>query len=195
MRKGLEPQSQTRLFFTGSIDYGDRSQRLGIAVMTSVLETRLREVLREELGGTYSVSVGSSFSWRPAGQYRLSISFGSDPERADELLAAVYEEIDRLKSSPPDEAEVNDVLEAQRRAWETNQESNSWWLSVLDGRYRYLLDQSDGRYPSGDVLLETLPTYGADLDALTPPRIQELARRYFDQDNRVRVTLLPEQLN
>jgi predicted Zn-dependent peptidase len=66
---------------------------------------------------------------------------------------------------------------------------------VLDGRYRYLLDQSDGRYPSGDVLLETLPTYGADLDALTPPRIQELARRYFDQDNRVRVTLLPEQLN
>ena len=195
VRKGLEPQAQTRLFFTGSIDYGDRSQRLGIAVMTSVLETRLREVLREELGGTYSVSVGSSFSWRPAGQYRLSISFGSDPERADELLAAVYEEIDRLKSSPPDEAEVNDVLEAQRRAWETNQESNSWWLSVLDGRYRYLLDQSDGRYPSGDVLLETLPTYGADLDALTPPRIQELARRYFDQDNRVRVTLLPEQLN
>jgi zinc protease len=195
VRKGLEPQSQTRLFFTGSIDYGDRSQRLGIAVMTSVLETRLREVLREELGGTYSVSVGSSFSWRPAGQYRLSISFGSDPERADELLAAVYEEIDRLKSSPPDEAEVNDVLEAQRRTWETNQESNSWWLSVLDGRYRYLLDQSDGRYPSGDVLLETLPTYGADLDALTPPRIQELARRYFDQDNRVRVTLLPEQLN
>ena len=195
VRKGLEPQSQTRLFFTGSIDYGDRSQRLGIAVMTSVLETRLREVLREELGGTYSVSVGSSFSWRPAGQYRLSISFGSDPERADELLAAVYEEVDRLKNSPPDEAEVNDVLEAQRRAWETNQESNSWWLSVLDGRYRYLLDQSDGRYPSGDVLLETLPTYGADLDALTPPRIQELARRYFDQDNRVRVTLLPEQLN
>ena len=195
VRKGLEPQSQTRLFFTGSIDYGDRSQRLGIAVMTSVLETRLREVLREELGGTYSVSVGSSFSWRPAGQYRLSISFGSDPERADELLAAVYEEIDRLKNSPPDEAEVNDVLEAQRRAWETNQESNSWWLSVLDGRYRYLLDQSDGRYPSGDVLLETLPTYGAALDALTPPRIQELARRYFDQDNRVRVTLLPEQLN
>ena len=195
VRKGLEPQSQTRLFFTGSIDYGDRSQRLGIAVMTSVLETRLREVLREELGGTYSVSVGSSFSWRPAGQYRLSISFGSDPERADELLAAVYEEIDRLKSSPPDEAEVNDVLEAQRRAWETNQESNSWWLSVLDGRYRYLLDQSDGRYPSGDVLLETLPTYGAALDALTPPRIQELARRYFDPDNRVRVTLLPEQLN
>ena len=139
--------------------------------------------------------MGSSFSWRPAGQFRLSISFGSDPERADELLAAVYEEIDRLKSSPPDEAEVNDVLEAQRRAWETNQESNSWWLSGLDGRYRYLLDQSDGRYPSGDVLLETLPTYGAALDALTPLRIQELARRYFDQDNRVRVTLLPEQLN
>ena len=195
VRKGLEPQSQTRLFFTGSLDYGDRSQRLGITAMTGVLRTRLREVLREELGGTYSVTVGSTFSWRPEGQYRLSITFGSDPERADELLEAVYGEIERLKGSPPTEDEVNDVREAQRRTWETNQESNSWWLNVLDGRYRYLLDQSDGRYPSGDVLLETLPTYGAALEALTPAGIQELALRYFDLDNRVRVTLLPEESN
>ena len=195
VRKGLEPQSQTRLFFTGSLDYGDRSQRLGITAMTGVLRTRLREVLREELGGTYSVTVGSTFSWRPEGQYRLSITFGSDPERADELLEAVYGEIERLKGSPPTEDEVNDVREAQRRTWETDQESNSWWLNVLDGRYRYLLDQSDGRYPSGDVLLETLPTYGAALEALTPAGIQELAFRYFDLDNRVRVTLLPEESN
>ena len=195
VRKGLEPQAQTRVFFTGSLDYGDRSQRLGIAAMTAVLRSRLREVLREELAGTYSVTVGSTFSWRPEGQYRLSITFGSDPERADELLDAVYGEIERLKGSPPTEAEVNDVREAQRRSWETNQESNSWWLNVLDGRYRYLLDQSDGRYPSGDLLLATLSTYGPALDALTPAGIQELARRYFDLDNRVRVTLLPEQLN
>jgi len=32
-------------------------------------------------------------------------------------------------------------------------------------------------------------------DALTPAGIQELTRRYFDLDNRVRVTLLPEELN
>ena len=195
VRKGLEPQSQTRLFFTGSLDYGDRSQRLGITAMTGVLRTRLREVLREELGGTYSVTVGSTFSWRPEGQYRLSITFGSDPERADELLEAVHGEIERLKGSPPTEDEVNDVREAQRRTWETDQESNSWWLNVLDGRYRYLLDQSDGRYPSGDVLLETLSTYGAALEALTPAGIQELALRYFDLDNRARVTLLPEESN
>ena len=195
VRKGLEPQSRTLLLFTGSIDYGDRDQRLGIAAMTSVLSTRLREVLREELGGTYGVSVGSSFSWRPEGQYRLSISFGSDPERVDELLDAVYAEIERLKASPPAEDEVNDVIEAQRRTWETNQESNRWWLNVLDARYRFLLDELDGRYPSGGRLLETLSTYEASLDAVTPARIQELARRYFDLDNRVRVTLLPEEAN
>ena len=97
--------------------------------------------------------------------------------------------------TPPTEGEVNDVREAQRLTWETNQESNSWWLSVLDGRYRYLLDQNDGEYPSGDLLLSTLPTFGPSLEALTPAGIQEIARRYFDLDNRVRVTLLPEELN
>ena len=192
--KGLEPQSQTHLIFTGSLDYGDRSQRIGITAMVGVLRSRLREVLREELGGTYSVGVSSTFSWRPEGAYRLTISFGSDPERVDELLDAVYGEIERLQGSPPTEAEVSDIRQAQRRTWETNQESNYWWLNVLDGRYRYLLDQLDGGYPSGDRLLATLSMYGPWLDALTPEGIQELAR-YFDLDNRVRVTLLPEELN
>ena len=192
--KGLEPQARTRLIFTGPLDYGDRSQRIGIAAMVGILRGRLREALREELGGTYSVAVSSTFSWRPEGTYRLTISFGSDPERVEELLDAVYGEIERLQGSPPTEAEVNDVRQAQRRTWETNQESNYWWLNVLDGRYRYLLDQLDGGYPSGDRLLATLSIYGPSLDALTPAGIQELAR-YFDLDNRVRVTLLPEQSN
>ena len=50
-------------------------------------------------------------------------------------------------------------------------------------------------YPSGDLLLESLLANEAALNAVTPADVQEAARRYFDLDNRVRVTLLPEQLN
>ena len=192
VHKGLEPQSQTQLTFTGSFDYGEPSLRTGISAMAAVLRTRLREVLREELGGTYSVGVAASVTWRPEGAYRLTISFGSDPERTDELLDAMYAEIERLQSAPPTEDEVGDVSEAARRTFETNLESNAYWLGQLSTRYRYWLDELDGGYPSGDALLGSLLANGASIDAVTPADIQELARRYIDLDNRVRVTLLPE---
>ena len=199
VRKGLEPQAQTRLIFAGPFDYGDLSQRTAITSMAGVLRARLREVLREELGGTYSVGVGTTLFWRPEGAYRLTIDFGSDPERADELLDAVYAEIERLHSSPPTEGEVNDVREVLLRTFETNLESNFYWLSQLGARYRYWLDQLNmrviDRYPSGDRLLGTLLANEASINAVTPADIQESARRYFDLDNRVRVTLLPEQSN
>ena len=81
---------------------------------------------------------------------------------------------------------------ALRRTFETNLESNSFWLGQLSTRYRYWLDQLDGSYPSGDALLGSLLVNGASIDAVTPVDIQELARCYADLDNRVRVTLLPE---
>ncbi|MCH8811240.1 MAG: insulinase family protein [Gemmatimonadetes bacterium] len=197
--KGLEPQAQTRIMFTGAFDYGDLGQRTAISTMAGVLRTRLREVLREELGGTYGVGVSSSVSWRPEGNYRLTINFGSDPDRVDELLDAVYAEIARLQGSPPTEAEVSDVREAALRTFETNLESNSYWLSQLGGRYRYWLDQLESgvidRYPSGDLLLDNVLANEVSLNTVMPADVQEAARRYVDLSNQVRVTLLPEQSN
>ena len=145
------------------------------------------------------MGVGTSISWRPVGGYQLTVNFGSDPERVDELLEAVYAEIERLQAAPPTEAEVGDSREAQLRTFETNLESNGYWLSQLGSRYRYWIDQYNMRvidsYPSGDVLLGSLLGNEASLKAMTPADIQEAARRYFDLGNRVRVTLLPEQLN
>ena len=111
----------------------------------------------------------------------------------------MYAEIDRLHGSPPTEAEVSDVRQAALRTFETNLESNSFWLSQLDGRYRYWLDNLNlraiYRYPSGDRLLESLLANEASLNAVGPADVQEAARRYFDLGNQVRVTLLPEQSN
>ena len=182
VHKGIEPQSQTRLMFTGPFDYEVQSLRTGMNAMAGVLRTRLREVMREDMGGTYSVGVSASLSSRPEGAYRLSISFGSDPERADELVEVVFREIAGLQNSPPTEAEVHDAREALRRAFETNWESNAYWRNQISYAYR-----------RGVKPVESLLTYEASIDAVTPADIQELARRYFDMGNRVRVTLLPEQ--
>ena len=54
----------------------------------SVLNIRLREILREELGGTYGVSVGFSNSPPIKGYGTMSIQFGSSPDNVDKLVTA-----------------------------------------------------------------------------------------------------------
>ena len=97
VRKGLEPKSETAIVFTGPLEY-DRSHRNAIRALGLVLETRLREKLREELGGTYGVSVSPSTQRAPTAEYQFVIDFGSAPERAEELAKVVFDEVARLKA-------------------------------------------------------------------------------------------------
>ena len=175
---GIEPQSQTRIYFTGPFEY-EQHERIVIRGMALVLQNRLRDVLREELGGTYGVGVSAGYTWQPTVGYTVSINFGSDPERAEELAAAVFAEIDRLKEAPPEESEVADVRENFTRTHETNLESNAYWMRELGGLY------ARGADPLAFL------TYPDSIQTLTAAEIQEAAQRYFNMSNYLHMTLLP----
>ena len=179
--RGLEPRSQTRIAFTGPFEYENQAERTGIRAMAMTLETRLRDRLREELGGTYSINVRANMAWQPVETYTLSVTFGSDPERTDELVEAVFDGIEDLQTSPPDENIVSDVRQALLRSFETSFQEN-----------RTLLNQLVSDYQRGASPGASIRTYPASVEALTPESVQEDAQQYFDMDNRVRVTLMPE---
>ena len=149
--------------------------------MATIMQSRLRDVLREELGGTYSVSVGASYAHRPVEQYRVTISFGSAPERAEELIGTIFDELERFKSGGPTANEVADVQEGLRRTLETSLEQNGYWLSQLTFAYQRGIDPGP-----------TLMSASASIEALTVSSLRDAAVSYFPTDNYVRVTLLPE---
>ena len=167
VRAGIEPQSQTRIYYTGPFEQQDREQRVVLSAMGLVLQNRLRDTLREALGGTYGVGVGASSSWRPVEAYTVSISFGSDPERVDELVDAVFAEIAKLQEAAPDESEVADVRANYLRTFETNQESNVFWLNTLTTAW------VAGR----DV--RNILTYEEVVEGITPEMIHEAAQKYL----------------
>ena len=182
VRKGVEPQSQTRIAFTGPFEYESQAERTGIQAMAMTLQTRLRNILREELGGTYSVGVSAGTSWRPQQNYTLTIGFGSAPERADEFVETIFKEIEKVKSAGPTESEVTDTREALRRSFETNLRQNNMWLGQLASDYERNVEPG-----------ASLRSYAASVQALTPASIQKATARYFNTQNYVRVTLLPEK--
>ena len=178
VRSGIEPQSQTRIAFTGPFEYTAQN-RVGIRVMAQALELRLRERMREDLGGTYNVTVNGGYAQIPEERYTVTIQFGSDPLRAEELRTAVFEELRGLQADGPSQEDVEKVVEAERRAHETNLQSNPFWAFQLMGA------KESGQDPR--FLLDT-----TRYDAVSAESIQNDARRYLNQNRVVIVTLLPE---
>jgi zinc protease len=178
VHKGVEPQSQTQIIFTGPFDY-TFDNRLGIRVLTSILDTRLREVVREELSGTYGVNVGRTYDPAPEPNYSIRISFGSDPERVEELVEAIFTAIRSLQENGPSPEDVATALEQERRTKETNVQENAWWASQL----RFAYEQGTDPHMLVD---------DSRMAGVTPETVQRDARLWIRLDNYVKVSLFPE---
>ncbi|MFQ5603330.1 MAG: M16 family metallopeptidase [bacterium] len=178
--KGLEHKSRVSLIFTGNFNW-NRENRHHITAMVSVLQIKLREVLREELGGTYSVGVWASTTHYPREEYRINISFGCAPERVDELTRTIFHQIDSLRIYGTTEKYLQKVKETQRRNRETDLKENRFWLGALQSYY----------YHQEDPL--KILEYDQEIEALTLEDIKHAAQRYFNNENYVKVVLYPEK--
>jgi zinc protease len=177
--KGREPRSQTAITFfanTGLEELEDH--RLGAAA--SVLEGKLRDILREELGGTYSVSVSYISSSPEPGYGTVSIRFGSAPENVERLTAAVMAEVDRLRRNGPTESDVRAVKEGEKNDIQTALRQNGYWLNSLQAMHQL------GR----DARKITQRIERAD--SLSVENVHAAFRKYFPQDRHTIVTLMPE---
>jgi zinc protease len=178
--KGIEPKSQTAIVFTGPFEY-DPPHRTVIRAMAHILQMRLLGILREELGGTYSVSVSANAQKIPRQEYQASIQFGSDPERTEALVKRMFEEIEKLKANGPTEKELQDEKEAMLREFETSSKQNGFLLSQIAAKYQVGEDVA-GIWEAPELYKK-----------LDPTSIQQAAKTYLNTNNYVKVTLMPEK--
>ena len=176
---GIEPRSRTRVYFAGELEW-DRQEALTLTVMAEMLTTRLRERLREQLGGTYSVGASARANLLPDAEYRISIGFGSDPARADELLMEVFEELAWLRDGGEQDY-LDTAKELLRNPREEQLRDNGFWLGQIQSSLQR------GQDFGGTLDFEDR------LDALTLEDVVAAAQRYLTEDRYVRVVLLPEE--
>jgi zinc protease len=181
VHRGVEPKARTQIVFTGPFEHSRRGRHV-LRSMGEALQIRMREVLREDMGGVYGVGVGASSQIIPDSTYQITIGFGGDPDRMEELVEAAFAEIRAFQTAGPADSVVQKVKEAQRRSAETSRRENGYWVTQLSTYDLWGLD------PRDILKSEEL------VQQLTAEDIRDAARRYIRFDNYVQVTLMPEEL-
>ncbi len=180
VRKGVDAKARVQLDYHGELGENTWVTRNRLFALGDILSVRLREELREDLGGVYGVSVNAKEWYRPYSGYAFTISFGCDPERVDELIAAARAVIEELRTAGPSDALVAQEQAKNREQREDSLRSNSFWLNAFTNSVK-----------RGDDPNELL-TWDARNDSLATAELQALAEVWLDDDDTVRMVLLPE---
>ena len=179
IRKGIDQKAQILLMYWDSMEWKFK-ERFRIQSMLAALRIRLREALREDLGGTYGVGAYPSLTHYPDPRYLIHIAFGCSPERVDQLVSVVEEELTKLKSEPLPESYLTKVKEGQLMKRETDLKTNGFW--------KYILQFYEWHHEDPQIILE----FDEIVNALTAEDIRATAEQYFGTSNKASFTLLPE---
>ena len=109
--------------------YLAEQQRL--ATLVGVLNRRLRERMREQLGATYGVSVVHRTYPLPDEHYQVLLHFDAAPERVRELHGELTAILDSVRATGATETELAQMATIQRRLLETQLQSNDYWMSRI----------------------------------------------------------------
>jgi len=180
VEKGREPKSDTVISFFADPPL-EENEQTRVEAATEVLEIALRDILREELGETYGVSVALAQQLPQRGAGHIEIRFSGAPDNAEKMTARVLTEVARLQKEGPSEDLTTRAKETARRAHETALRQNNYWLGRLQSAK--LL----GRDPM--LILSRLQR----IDAVTPAVVQETFRKYFPAERTTILTLMPEK--
>jgi len=177
---GQAPKAIVEINFHGDIRYTSDQRYLYNSLM-SLVRLRLRERLREEMGGVYGVRVSGSLLPNPDPNYRTAIRFDADPKEVDALVEILYQEIRQLQSQPVAADYLQKITETQRQSQEEARATNGYWLGQLATRYR-------NHIPLHGMQPAVFEHY---VTSLTAKDLQEAARRYFDWNNYIQLVLQP----
>jgi zinc protease len=178
--KGLEPKAQVHIVFNGEAEFS-RENRHMLGALASLLDIRLREILREDLSAVYGVEVDSDFAQRPRPQYNLSIGFTCDPGKVDELVQATFAEIEAIQKNGVPENYVDQIRETERRNRQLALKENQFWLQILEVYYSESFDPKD------------ILRFDEMVERVTSERLQATARTYLPKDRYVLGVLRPDK--
>jgi zinc protease len=179
---GIAPKSNVAIVMSGPFEY-DRTHRLAMRTVSLLLQSRLFDTIRQDLGGTYSITANFQSERFPRPQYAMRIEWTCDPARTESLVQRVWQEVAFVRDVQLSQQQLGRIRETLIREYERDSQENGYLLNAIARAY-----EEDGGRDLGDV--EHLPDRVA---ALTSAEIHDAAQMYLDPENSVSVVQNPER--
>jgi zinc protease len=180
VKAGSEDKSMTFLVSASTVKWS-LALDADAQILRNVLDMQLLELLREKLGGTYTVRVQAEVDRNPPQGSLLIVLFESAPGNAKQMQEEAWKGLDKLATTPVTDDTLAKVREQLKKAHDTAVTENEFWQRALIRHARY-----------GDDL-DQIVSIDLVVARATKDQIQKTARALVDKSNRATLTLLPEK--
>jgi len=140
-----------------------------LKVINGILELVFTAKVREDAGGTYSVSVSLTSQKYPHQNASGLIMFDCNPSRADSLKGIIYNEINKLVKVGPGKEELSKTVNSLLNNREESRKHNNFWSNAIYSWCYTGIDINDSK------------NYEDILKNLTAKDIQKFAREFFSK--------------
>jgi acyl carrier protein len=178
--KGNDPKSMMQILYSGEMKKFDETENIQFDALAEVIDIKMTEILREELGGVYSTGVRSSMTPVPYPFYSMVLIIPCGPENVEKLKTSALNIVKNVINNGPDQKDLDKYKEEALNELRDDLKKNSTWMDFL----------TDYQVNGGDKYLilnkENL------IKSVTLSQIQNLAKKYLTTDHRLIATLMPE---
>jgi len=177
--KGLEDKATLVMNFSEEA----KNKELEVNAMKifgQLYKTRLRNKIREEKGGVYSIKANMKHSPRPYPKYNASISFSCAPKNIDALEKESLLVLKELLKEGPTRKEIASIKENWILSRKKAAEGNSYW-------FNYMYNKVYWKKPFKEI-----SDYEKKLAEITPKLVKKIANKYINKPSLI-AKLLPEE--
>jgi zinc protease len=154
---------------------------LTMDVLKGILDLVYTEKVREEEGGTYSVSLNASSQKRPEEKTSLLVAFECDPERATELKQIIYTELDGIAKNGPRQVDLDKTVSNLLKNREEASQHNSYWANMIRSYYLTGIDNNDSR------------NFAGILNKLTVKDVRNAVKKFLAKADLLELVFVPEK--
>ncbi len=176
-REMQTPKSSVFQLYSGKSEYNLKNL-LTASLLSQILDLVYTETIREAEGGSYGVYAGVSLSDFPKGQTTLQVFFDTDPEKWENMVRIVDEEIQRIATDGPKSEHLTKSRDNMLKRHNERLQENSYWLNVIDSYYFRGMD--------------AYTNYKETLEGITADDIKKFMSDFISQGNCVEVVMGPK---
>jgi zinc protease len=180
LRKGSEQKAMLTHYFTGASTYNPDDNFL-LSQLNGVLNNKITDTIREKMSAIYGGGFYGSVSKYPKEELTLQSYFPCSPDNIKKVDSAFLKLVDGVKMAGGiTEKDWQGVREPGIQSYKVNIKKNSYWLNNLQSFYLNGVDP------------ERILTVEQRLQAITPEKLIETAKKFYSTPNIFTGMWLPE---